>query len=194
MNPINGWEKVQAAQEYKPLPLGAYVVKIMGATVKSLSSRDGREFAMLEISFDIAEGEYAGYYAKDYRAQTGDKRWKGALKLFLPREDGSDQDEWTKSRLKAAFEAIERSNDGYRWDWNEERLKGKLVGCVYRNEQWDWNGQTGFTARPFKFLDVSRIREGDFALPKDKLLKKSTTSNSLDVGYSPIDDDGDLPF
>ena len=65
---------------------------------------------------------------------------------------------------------------------------------MYRNEQWDWNGQTGFTARPFKFLDVSRIREGDFALPKDKLLKKSTTSNSLDVGYSPIDDDGDLPF
>lgn len=196
MKPISGWENVQALQERQPLPLGAYIVKIMGAAISEVESRDGRKFPVLDISYDIAEGDFTGYYAAEYRAQTGDKRWKGVLRQFLPREDGSDQDKWTKSKLKAIIEAIEKSNSGYRWDWNESGLKGRIVGCIYRNEEWEWNGNTGFTARPFKFAEASKVREGNFKLPKEKLLKRdaASPSPSLNVNYEPIDEDDDLPF
>ena len=65
----------------------------------------------LEISIDVAEGEFKDFYATDYRGQNQeDKKWRGVLRLYVPKDDGSDMDEWTKSKLKAATNAVEDSN------------------------------------------------------------------------------------
>lgn len=196
MKKINNWENVKAATERVALPVGGYIVNIMGAKVASYDGNDGGKFEKLEISIDIAEGEFKDFYANDYRnQQSEDKKWKGVLRQYLPKEDGTEKDEWTKSSLKALIGAIEDSNPGYHWDWDETKLKGKKVGCIFRNEEWEYNDKSGFTARPFKFVSVEKIKTGNFRLPKDKLLNNSTATadTSSANGYKDIPDD-DLPF
>lgn len=201
MRKYSNWDHVKALPEYQALPAGGYICRIMGAEVKAFNRRDGGSFEQLQISLDIAEGEYKDHYAQEYRAQnTEDKRWKGVLRLYLPDESGTDQDNFTASRLKAAIEAIEDSNSGYHWDWDERKLKGKLVGCLFRLEEWSFDGRTGWKTQPFKLLSAARIREGKFQIPKDKPLKDSRqpakvsgTDSFLENGGE-IVSDNDLPF
>ena len=100
MKAFGNWENVQAAKEREQLPKGGYVVRIMDAAIREFQGQRGR-FERFEVSVDIAEGEYKDFYAQDYRAQSGeDKRWRGVLRMYLPKEDGSKEDERTKSYFK----------------------------------------------------------------------------------------------
>lgn len=195
MKPIANWDKVKSATKRPQLPKGGYVCKIMNSEIKTYQGTNG-SFERLEISIDVAEGEFKAFYAADYRGQNQeDKRWRGTLRLYVPTDDGSEQDEWNKSKLKAVTDAVEDSNPGYHWDWNEAGLKGKLVGCLIRNEEWEYNGRTGWNTKPFKFVPVSDIRNGKFEIPKDKPLNEkasflNTTSDDALVDSEPED----LPF
>lgn len=196
MRKVNDWENVKAATEKVALPVGGYIVNIMGAKVVEFDGKDGGKFEKLEVSIDIAEGEFKDYYTNDYRSQQSeDKRWKGVLRQYLPKDDGTEKDEWTKSSLKALIGAIEDSNPTYHWDWDETKLKGKKVGCIFRNEEWEYDGKTGFTARPFKFISVDKIKTGNFRLPKDRYLNNDSApaNTTAETNYKDIPDD-DLPF
>ena len=191
MKAFGGYEKVRALSEREQLPPDGYVCRIMGAREVTYQGREGA-FSRLEISLDIAEGEHTGYYADDYKAQSGeDRRWRGVLRLYVPSDDGSERDEFSKRRFKGAMEAVEDSNPGYRWDWNEAGLKGKVVGCLFRREEWEWDGRTGWSTRPFKFLDAALVRERRFRVPEDRPLPGAASSLSVsDLKES----DEELPF
>lgn len=119
------------------------------------------------------------------------------LRQYLPKDDGTENDEWTKSALKALIEAVEESNIGYHFDFeHEEQLKGKMIGILFRNEQWAMGTRNGWKAQPFRALTVERVRNGKFTLPADKPNKNAV---SIDVAadtddFATIDDDEDLPF
>ena len=202
MRKYGNWDKVKVAAEFEQLPPGGYVCRIMGAEVKEYERKDhSGSFEKLRISLDIAEGQYKDFYVNDYRAQnTEDKRWRGVMELYLPDENGAnaEQEERTASYLKAAIEAIEESNSGYRWDWDERKLKGKIVGCLFRSREWEYDGRTGWRTEALRFLEADRIRQGKFKVPAAKPLKKSsgdvytapmTTPENVEI----IADD-DLPF
>lgn len=130
----NNWNEVQEFTDRPKLPLGAYVCKVRRAVVQS--NDFGEQLCIL---FDIAEGEFAGFFDSDFKSNTrDDKKWKGVLRQFLPRDDGSEKDEWTKSSFKGMVTSFEKSNPGYQWNWDEASLSGKLVGILFRNE--DGNG------------------------------------------------------
>lgn len=197
MKPFSNYNETQAMTDSAKLPVGAYVCKIMGAEVKSYSWGD-----RLEISIDIIEGEYTGFYATNYRNQTTeDKKWKGILRLSVPVDDGSDSDNLSKKMFKTAMVAIEESNSGYHWDWNESGLKGKVIGCIFRNEEWVYNGRSGWAAQPFKFITPEMVRSGNYTLPKDKP-HKNNSGGMNNYGSNPanIPNDfeevaaSDLPF
>ena len=194
MKAFNGYENVKAITERPVLPVGGYIVKIKAAQVKEYSGQNGT-FEKLEIAFDIAEGEYKGFYQADFDSQnTEDKKWKGVLRQYIPSDDGSERDEKTKAFFKTMIEAIEDSNNGYHWDWDEKKLKGKTVGCIFRNEEWEWNNKTGWRTAPLKFISADNIRDGKFKLPKDKPLANKV---SAPAGFTELDvsvDDDDLPF
>ncbi len=190
MKKFNSFDTAKTYSETEKLPAGGYVVKIMAATEEKASNGN----AFLKISFDIAEGEYAGYYERKYRAANEDnKKWKGNINLYVPLEDGSEQDDYTASKFKTSIINIEESNPGYHWDWDEKKLKGKLVGCIFREKEYDVEGNTGFFAEPFRLINIENIRNGKFKMPKPKLLNGSSapvqtsTDNAADV-------DDDLPF
>ena len=198
----NDWENVKEFVDRPRLPLGAYIARVKQAV---LQSNDYGE--QLCILFDIAEGEFQGYYTSEFQNNTRpDKKWKGVLRYWLPKEDGSENDEWTKRSLKGMVTSFERSNPGYQFDWNEKSLSGKLVGVLYRNEEWEYEGKTGWTPRPFRAISVDSVRQGDFTFPKDKPLKKKQQAQPADSYYSIpsypdassyqlLDsNDGELPF
>lgn len=197
----NNWETVKEFTDRPKLPLGAYVCKIKQASV--LDSGFGDQLCIL---FDIAEGDYNGYFTRDYAENTNaNKKWRGILRVWLPKDDGSDKDELTKRTLKGAITAIEKSNPGYLWNWDETSLAGKLIGVVFRNEEWEYEGKTGWSVRPFRAISADTVRAGEFTLPKDKPLKNKTASGYADTtygSYAPAvsnfsmldDDDSELPF
>ncbi len=189
MKKFKSWDTAKTYTESEKLPAGGYVVKIMAASVEKASN--GNEF--LKVAFDIAEGEYAGYYARKYRAANEDnKKWKGNINLYIPLEDGSEQDEYTASKFKTAITNIEDSNPGYHWDWDEKKLKDKIVGCIFREKEYEYEGNTGFFAEPFRFATAENIRDGKFRMPKPKLLNNSSSTQPTFDNAADVDDD--LPF
>lgn len=198
----NNWNDVKEFTERKKLPVGAYVCRVKKAVIQNNSY--GNQLCIL---FDIVDGEYSGFYAYDYKNNTReDKKWKGVLRLFLPLDDGSENDEWTKSTFKGMVTAFEKSNNGYTWNWDENSLVGKLVGILFRNEEWEFDGKTGWTARPFRAISVESVQDCDYQIPKDKPKKKKNDSGfDYSGGYSVPeysasgfqqlqDEDAQLPF
>lgn len=192
---FTNWDNVKASTETLQLPVGGYVSKIMGAEIVTYHEKTLNEFSQLLVSIDISEGEYANYYAEDYRNQQWeDKKWRGIVRLYLPKEDGSDKDEWTKSTFKGFTDAVEDSNNGYHWDWNEQNLKGKTVGVLVRNEQWEYEGNSGWKTKPFKFISADLIKNNKYKTPKDKPLKNSYSTTDQSNGFTEMPLDEDLPF
>lgn len=109
------------------LPPGGYVCKIIGARQEEYSWGD-----VVVIAFDINEGEQKDFYKKLFDADDReDKKWKGTYRLNVPKDDGSEKDGWTKRNFKTFTDALEDSNTGYRFDWDETKFKGKLFGATF---------------------------------------------------------------
>lgn len=204
----NNWNEVKTFSDRQKLPLGAYVCKIKKAIVQ----QNGNYGDQLCLLFDISEGEYRNFFDNEFKEnQNADKKYKGVLRQWLPKDDGSDKDEWTKSSFKGLVTSFEESNPGYQFDWNENSLVGKTIGIIFRNEEWEFNGRTGWAVRPFRATRADSVRNGDFTLPKDKPLEReqapamyydpAPAAYSAPVGYSQgtndtfmAVEDEDLPF
>ncbi len=187
----NNWNEVQEFSDRQKLPLGAYVCKVKQVRIQDNSFGD--QLCML---FDISEGEYAGFFQKDYNGNTAqDKKWRGVLRVWIPNDDGSEKDEITKRSFKGMVTAFEKSNPGYQWNWNENSLVGKDIGILFRNEEWDYNGKHGWAVRPFRAISVDTVRDESYTLPKDKPLSATTNvaPTNPNNGYVEVEDD-ELPF
>ncbi len=197
MRAISNWENVKASADFTALPAGGYVCKIQGAKICTFDGKNG-SFERLEVAVDIVEGEYKDFFWQEYdRNPNEDKKWKAVFRLYVPSGDGSDQDNWSAQKLKRFVNDVEASNPGYHWDWDEKKLKGKLVGLTFRREEWEYNGKSGWKTNPFQAYTVEDIRQNKFQMPKDKPLKgKDSTSTAQpkfeDVVETAVDDD--LPF
>ena len=197
MRPFKDYETTQTITGSRQLPVGAYVCTILKAEEKVYNSPKG-EWHKLEVSFDISEGEQKDFYANDYRAQSGeDKKWKGVLRMNIPTDDGSEADGWTKRSFKTNILAIEESNNGYHWDWNEAQLKGKTVGIVFRSEEWEYNGKRGWRTAPFKMVPAADVKSGNIKIPDPKPLNgkaASQASTAADLSDFVEVASADLPF
>lgn len=171
MKPIKNWDSVQAAGERKSLPAGGYVLKINGARVET--SPGGWE--MLVVAFDIVSGEYAGFYRKRFDADTrANRKWPngGIFRIMLP-VDRDEPDAYTRKagRVKSFTNAVEMSNPGYVWSWNEESLRGKMVGGLFGREEFETNdGKRAWSTKMRFACSVERINSGDFRIPEDRPL------------------------
>lgn len=205
------WDTTKAAAERITLPADAYICRIKQAAVRTFDKRDGSgKYSRLDVAFDIADGEYADFYEADFDAQPDDgkRKWKGVLRVSLP-DESNPKAKWTVALFKAFTEAVEKSNLGYKWNFDEATLKGKTVGILFRNEQWVWQGKSGWKAQPFRALSVADVNDKKFTLPKekanpdaDKTIDIEPDASAADVKSSLTGDDfkviddttEDLPF
>lgn len=195
MRKLNGYDKAKAYTESERLPVGGYVCKILNVEYQA-NDRLGYSDQIV-LSFDIAEGDYKGFYMDNYKSQDSeDKKWKGTYRIYVPKDDGSEKDGWTMRKFKTDMVAFELSNENYAWDWNEQSLKGKLVGIVFQNKEYSYNGKTGFFTSAHHLASVEQIHSGKFKIPADKLLDKpSSSSGGADWMNVPDNVDSDeLPF
>ena len=195
MKRLNGYEKAEAYTDQEKLPVGGYVLKILDVKYQENDWGD-----VIVLSFDVEEGDYRGFFADNYRKQTGeDKRWKGTYRLRVPKEDGTEQDGWTMRRFKTVITNFEESNNGYHWDWNEQTLKGKLIGALFNNKEYDFRGKHGFFTNCHSLVTVEKIRSGKFEIPEDTLLgqrQQGTGAPNVDdfINVPGNAEDDGLPF
>lgn len=160
-------DKTQEYGDYPMLPRGGYVCIIKGAKVEERN--DGSQVIVMAI--DIAEGEYKGYYQQDLDRQTGEKTWHCRYWLNVPKDDGSERDEWDKRKFKTFTTSLEKSNEGYVFDWDEQKFIGKLIGGLFNYREFETSsGTVGESPNLAQVRSVDAIRSGNYKLPKDKKL------------------------
>ena len=144
MKQFNGYDEAKKAAESKAtekLPKGAYVCKII--EVRNEKSDYGDK---LILAFDIAEGDYKGFFDKKFKNdESEDRKWKTS--------------------------SFEKSNPGYSWDWNENKWKDKFVGIVFGETGTVIDGkEIVYTEARFP-VDVERVRNG--SAPEAKFKTKN---------------------
>ena len=193
MKQFSGFEAKQSVNGRAILPAGGYVCDIKSAKVEEY--QDGK-FSSLVLAIDVSEGEHAGFFKRDYESNDReDKRWRGRYAISIPKDDGSEQDTWTKRTFGNFIWAVQESNPGYTWNWDEKSLKGKKVGVLFRNKEWEMNGKTGWTTEAGGSTTIDKIRDGSFSPLKDKPLKNRPSAPATDAsGFTELEDEDDLPF
>lgn len=194
-------------RERKParehLPKGAYVVKIVEAKIREWPSKD----QYIEIAYDIAEGDYAGFYNKQYQEakQSGENAvwpYDARFNLNIPTDKSKD---WEWNRYNEFFTQLEDSNEGFIFDGsNLAALRKKLIGGKFRIKQSKGkNGTVYNNTQLWWTCNVEEVRSGKAAenLPKDSLVSDSgtgsTRTDSKDIdGFVnlPEGDDDEVPF
>ena len=154
MEPIKDFDKVEAKgmDDFKTLPIGAYECVIKDARLNH-NEETGKN--TLKISIDIASGEYKDYFLKAYETDTRiDRKWNNNAVRYLAYEGDN------VSYFKGFLTVIENSNIGYKWDWDETKLKGKKVCGVFQYEEYEkQDGTRGIKVRLSKFRSLDKLKD-----------------------------------
>lgn len=196
MRGFSDYDKTESYSETtsRKLPAGAYEVRIIRA-----EERDDT----LCILFDIADGEFANYYIDkfndDKKFNPKDAKYKGVYRMWYESPNNDDKrNEQNRRRMKTALERIKVSNNldiDYTREWDGAKLKDCRVGMIFRDEEYNYNGYQGFTARPYAIITLDSLKRGNFTLPAAKTLSGSSAANTgtfTNIEQTPLDDD--LPF
>ena len=192
------YEQTKAYGNYEQLPKGGYVLRILD--VKQQTNSRGE---YLTIAADIYEGDYMQFFTREYKnQQSEDKKWHCNFLLSIPADDGTEQDGWTKRRFKTFTEALEDSNNGYHFDWDEQKFKGKLIGGLFNEREYETQqGQIRKATNWGGVIAVDKIRSGEYTLPKDRTLDRgyaqpAAAPQTTPDGFMDIPDglDEELPF
>lgn len=179
------------------LPAGAYVCKIMG--VRYEEGTDGFSDKLI-LQFDITEGDQKDFFKKQYEANTAeDKKWKGTVRVYVPTDDGSERDGWTKRSFAGWIDAVEKSNPGYSWSWDEQTLKNKLIGIVFGETGTVINGKNIIYTEARFGVDIEKVRTGSAPAAKFKVKNGYTNEPAkkvLDDDFMKVSDsaESEIPF
>ena len=160
---------------FELLPKGAYVCKILKVAEVENKSGKGKH---VEIGFDIAEGEYKDFYMKQFEANTSeDKKWPTDPRYNLGVQDDSSP-QWLGQNWDTFWTNVEDSNNGYVFDGDGDKLKNKLFGGLFHNEQSEYNGNIYDHTRLKWTRAAQDVRDGKYGkLPNDKLITAATKSS-----------------
>ena len=194
MNVTPGFDKAAAYDgSGERLPAGGYICKILKARCEYTQS--GSE--QLVLALDIMEGDFAGFAKRQFesrKANNPNATWPCIFKQFTLDREGQ-----TSPYFKGMLKSIEESNAGYKWNWQEATLANKMIGMIFREEEFLAQDGTIKTAvKPAFPRSVERIRNG-VDVPEIKRLNNAqgnaTAPNNTmqNTGFTEVDDD-ELPF
>lgn len=164
MKPITNIASVQEASgDSTRLPAGGYVCKYTDV-------KDDPKKEYLYMEFDIAEGEYEGYF-EDLNDRAGfwaGKCYRSYKEKALP-------------MFKRMCSAVTKSNKGFIFDGNEHAdettLIGKKIGLILGEEEYvKNNGETGTRLYVAREIPVEDVKAGKFKVPELKKLNETTSA------------------
>lgn len=200
LNKPNDYDKVSAYKEQDVLPVGGYVLQVQDTRVEEYAWGN-----VLVLRIDIAEGEYTNFYKNNFLNQPAfNRKWKGTFRLNLSNESENMTEEEiekntrTIARFKSVMENFEASNPGFKWDWDETKLKGLYIGGLFNNKEYNFEGRRGFFTNLKKLVPVDMIRSGSYRVPADDYLVEKPVvvpQNQYEPpeGFATLRDD-DIPF
>jgi hypothetical protein len=185
MKRIENYETVQASSgEFARPTAGGYICKIMDVEDVPMNEQGKGDY--LRIEYDIADGEFKGYYKEQF------DKWGGNWNASFIRS----YKEKALGMFKHFTNCVEQNNTGYEWDWNEKGLIGKIVGLVLGEEEYE-NGKGEIKTKLVvsQIKTVEEIKSGDFKIPAPKKLAvKNSAENYGTFTTAPDTSDDDLPF
>lgn len=182
MKPIKDYDLINEAGEFKRLPAGIY-----GVVITNVVDKPENEY--LEVYCDIAKGEYANYF-------------KALVDAGLRDTSMSVRSYKTKALpfFKGFIKAVEKTNPGYQWDWDEKKLIGKNVIAVFGEEEYlDKEGNVKIATRVVEFRSLDAYKEGKIKVPELKKLPPQEQPITEPTLINPTPqllelDDDKLPF
>ena len=167
MRQINNWDQIEEQKEFETLKPGGYI-----AVIKNVQDDVEKEY--LKVSYDIAEGQFKDYYMNLYKSKNF---WGGAFFRSYK--------EKAQPMFKGFINAIEKSNPGYKWNWDEKTLKGKKIGIVLMEEEYiptqgNNAGQVKTRLIVQEVHTVEKIKKGDYKVKDKKTVAQSASTNSSD--------------
>lgn len=194
MQPIENYENVEAKNfgEFEKLELGGHVCIINKAYI-ALSTMQ-KEMLCLEL--EISNGKQAGFFKKQFDENTKENKKWGCIYRQLTREN--------PEFFKGMITAIENSNPGYKFNWDENTLVGKLVGGVFGLEEYTkQDGTIGTATKCVQLRSIDKIK--DCPIPKVKMLNGTRVDyntymettrrvNDFTNGETTHFDETDMPF
>jgi len=183
MRKYEGYEQAEAyTGEYETLEPGGYVCKIL-----KVQAEEKDYGTLLRIAFDIAEGEHEGYYKRRFESKkqsNPDAKWPGMYYQTVRQDD--------LRYFKGFMTSLEASNPGFKWNWDEKKLVGKLFGGVFGEEEYEkTDGSIGTIVKCRFVRSVDAIREGKFKIPEIKRLQNVSAPTTDYIAQDIIDE---LPF
>lgn len=184
MEKLTGYEEAQALTgEFERLEAGGYICKIVNA--KEETSKSGKR--MLVIAIDIAEGDKKDFFRNRFTKNANpDKKWPagGVYRQML-------EGDKAVGYLKGLMTSLEASNTGFKWDWDEKKLKDLKCGAIFGEEEYEkLDGSVGTTTKVKFIRTVKAIQDGNFKVPE---LKKLPQKGEAFDSFGTVADD-DLPF
>lgn len=194
MNKPAGYEEAQVLGEFTPIQLGGHKLVIMG--VEEATTSTGNQY--IKVSFDTAKDDIQpNYYSNAYRQDSRDnKKWSGVTTVFPTDREGK-----TSKAFKTFCTSVEKSNAGFKMVWGEkfcESLKGKKIGGVFGEEDYlNANNEVKTARKLFWFRSIDGVMDAD--IPNKRELSDDDKDRAVyptqnNDGFTPVDDDGDLPF
>lgn len=186
MKPLN-WTVVDESTPFEKLPAGGYVIRILG--VEDVPAKQ-----YLNIVFDIAEGEQAGFYSDDFGKKNP---WAHRfVRSYKPTAEGM---------FKAFLSRLEESNPRFsiaNWQVHsdERALVGLELGVALQYE--DYTNDRGEDKERLNVVGVyasQDVRNGDFKLPPRKDSRKSAPAGGDGLPFAEEQPptsvyENDLPF
>lgn len=153
MKKIENFEQINEAGDFKNLPAGIYPL-----VIKEVVDVPEREY--LDIHFDICSGENKDYYSAT------NKGYGSSIRSYK---------ETALPFFKAFITAVEKSNPGYKWGWDEKKLAGKHVIGVFGEEEYLAKNDEGklekrVGTKCFEFRSLEAFKEGKIKVPELKKL------------------------
>lgn len=168
---------VQAAGEYIKLQPGGYICRIIKA-----EDVPGKEY--LKIEFDIADGKFKNYFkelSEKFNFWGGNfiRSYKDSALPFF----------------KAFTTAVEESNRGYNFDYDEHKLVGKYIGLILGEKEYiSKDGELKTRLYVSGTRSVDTIRKGTFKVPELKRLEPQPQPQPQPQQSNNQITDDDLPF
>ena len=192
MKAFSGFKSEASSKKVQPLPAGAYVAKIKGVKIEPDQQ--------LVLRVDVEEGEYKGYFFKRFTQEKENSRYepkyKGDYKLRIPNPDNKRAmyPESDLKRFNDAIYRIEQSNPDYHWDWDENGLKGLLIGINMQPGEYN-----GFTFTKIGRLEIVDDVRAGIVQPMQAKEQKGDADDTPYIdpqsGYAQVDINGvELPF
>ena len=184
MRKIENYDSIQASSgEFARPGNGGYILEIVNVTDVPFNAQT-RKGDYLRIDYDIAAGDFKGYYTAQNERFGGGKCYANVIKSYKEKALGM---------FKHFTNCVEESNPGFKWNWQEDNLVGCRFGATLQEDEYEpTDGSLGTRLIVKDIKTVKQIMDGDFKVPTTKKMARAATPVS---DFAVLDNSTeDIPF